>query len=244
MDEYQEYQAPQQSDLKLFLSQLGTFWKINKGVILALVFILIISFGTGAYVLSTEKKASLSTIKTVSLQGDTGINVVITPTTALSNNIAAQIPTTTTASTLTATPMASVTPTSTTSATADWLTYTGKYGYSIKYPKDWTANSQTQSDPKIIEYVVFNPPASGSAYTITISHSTRSYQESSAIGATLSTPITVASVSGVKKTEQDSNGNVTIHVVLPIKTTDSLIFYAKNAFSSIFDQMLSTLKFQ
>src|SRR3989304_8770929 len=64
--------------------------------------------------------------------------------------------------------------------TLGWNIYSNsQYEYSIKYPLDWSATITPQEDPKIIEYVVFNPLSATRAgeLSITLTYTTRSYKE-------------------------------------------------------------------
>lgn len=127
--------------------------------------------------------------------------------------------------------------------TATWSAFTSlAYSYSIKYPPDWTAKTITQTDPKILEYVVFNPTATkAGTLSITLSYGTRTYLEALALDPQIGETILVASVSSTKKNSKDSNGYKATNVIVPygLKT---IIFNAKNAYISLFNQMLTTLK--
>ncbi len=134
------------------------------------------------------------------------------------------------------------TPTPTLYPGISWKTYTNsQYGYAIKYPPNWAARNLGALEPKIPSYVAFNPiTASASSRFVTVSVSTRTYQDQLAIGGA-GTPITVASIKGVQQFFQDSNGLQSEAIVLP-RTDNLLILRAKSDYKTIFDIMLSTLK--
>lgn len=122
-----------------------------------------------------------------------------------------------------------------------WKTYTNTtYKYSIKYPPDWMARDLGALEPKIPSYIAFNAKtASASARHITISITTRTYQEQLALGAS-SSAITVGGISGTKQTFKDSDGNTSTVVVLP-RTNNLLVLRAKTAYLTTFNLMLSAL---
>lgn len=127
--------------------------------------------------------------------------------------------------------------------TATWSAFTSsKYSYSVKYPLSWTAQTTTQTDPKILEYVVFNPAATkAGTLSITLSYGTRTYSEALALDPQVGETITVASVSATKKNSKDSNGYKAVNVIVPFGSK-TIIFNAKDAYLNLFNQMLTTLK--
>lgn len=127
--------------------------------------------------------------------------------------------------------------------TASWSAFvSAKYSYSIKYPPNWDAKIATQSDPKILEYVVFNPVATkAGTLSITLSYGTRTNKEALALDPQVGESMLVASVSAVKKISKDSNGYKATNVIVPFGS-NTIIFNAKVAFAGLFNQMLSTLK--
>lgn len=125
---------------------------------------------------------------------------------------------------------------------ATWKTYTNTtYKYTIKYPPDWTARDLGVLEPKIPSYIAFNATnASQSARHITISTTTRTYQEQLALGASGSA-VTIAGITGTKQSFQDSDGNTSTVVILP-RSSNLLVLRAKTAYLTTFNLMLSTLK--
>lgn len=117
-----------------------------------------------------------------------------------------------------------------------------KYFYSLKYPSDWITEITTQDDPKILEYVVFNPKTATEAGTlsITLSYGTRSYSEALALDPQIGEIISVSSISATKKNNKDSNGIESINVIIPtgLKT---IILYAQKQYEDVLNQILSTL---
>lgn len=138
------------------------------------------------------------------------------------------------------TTLPTITPTPTIPATS-WKTYNNAtYGYSIKYPPDWTARNLGELEPLIPSYIVFNPStASQSARYITISVSTRSYADQLALEASGSAT-TVGGISGMKQSFRDSDGNTSTVITLP-RTNNLLVLRAKTAYLPIFNQMITTL---
>jgi hypothetical protein len=134
------------------------------------------------------------------------------------------------------------TPTPTPDPTANWNSYTNvDYGYTIKYPLNWTAINLGTLEPKIPSYVVFNTnTASTSARSITLSVSTRGYQEQLAIGGMTGYPYTVAGIQGTWQDLRDSDGNMSVSITLP-RTNNLLILHAKTTFAPTLYQMLPTL---
>ena len=130
-----------------------------------------------------------------------------------------------------------------TDPTASWSAFTStKYSYSIKYPPLWTAQTITQQDPKILEYVVFNPVATkAGTLSITLSYGTRTNKEALALDPQIGESMIVASVSATKKNSKDSNGYKATNVIVPFGS-NTIVFNAKDAFASLFNQMLTTLK--
>jgi hypothetical protein len=122
-----------------------------------------------------------------------------------------------------------------------WKTYTNtKQGYRIKYSPDWAAQDVGELDPKIPSYIAFNETsASSSSRFITVSVTTRTYDEQLALGAS-SSAITVAGIKGTKQYFQDSDGKTSTVVVLP-RTNDLVVLRAKTNYMAIFNLMLSTL---
>lgn len=128
--------------------------------------------------------------------------------------------------------------------TKNWNTFiNSKYNYLIKYPLEWTVQKKGQLEPKVPDYVVFNPPDSATnAAIIRISYSTRTYEEANELSTQFGQPIIVASQSGIRKVLQDSNGDISINVILPFNQ-NSIILYSKEKYSEIFALMLSTFRF-
>lgn len=137
-------------------------------------------------------------------------------------------------------------PTPTVDPGISWLTYNNPtYDYSILYPPDWNEQSVTSADPMVPSFIVFNPnSATSSATTVTLTISDRSYQDQVAIngGTNAGNPITVASIHGTEQLLQDSDGNQTDSVILPL-SNNIIIINGAGAYNSIFTTMLSTLRF-
>ena len=136
----------------------------------------------------------------------------------------------------------SATPTITTST---WNTYKNTvYKYQLQYPGDWTLKNTASPDSKILEYLVLNPIilASNSA-SITVSYTTRTYTEALALSTQIGEIMKVASISSTKTTEKNSDGNISIRVVVPINNNaNTFIFVAQDAYKDILTQILATFK--
>lgn len=220
---------PESQDLKKKLLNWFLF-SPNKIMIIILAVASIVSFGSTAYMLvSPEKTKKSSSPSSVQIAR----TPIITPSSNASPTMKKQ------KNLVTLTPSPAIDP------TASWSAFAStKYGYSIKYPSDWTASNAGQLETKVPEYIIFNPRnATSTAKMITLSYSTRTYEEALLIGANTKETIKVGTISGAKKIEQDSNKNQTIHVIIPLNNeTKTIVFYAKIAYEQIFNQMLATLK--
>lgn len=210
-----------------FLSKLKIFLSANKFAVILLAFFSISSLGMTGYLLMANKKPSLSN-KVAQATLQTPIKPIAnTPTTFLPQP----------------TPTPKLTLTFLTDPTSTWSAYvSAKYSYSIKYPPLWTAQITAQQDPKILEYVVFNPVATkAGTLSITLSYGTRTNKEALALDPQVGESIVVASVSATKKNSKDSNGNKAVNVIVPFGS-NTIIFNAKDAYLGLFNQMLTTLK--
>lgn len=210
-----------------FFSKLKIFFSANKSIIIFIAFLSIISSSTTVYLLMSNKKP-LSPNKLP----QKSIIPTSFPTPLPQKIISITPPPPTPTLTITLA-----------NPTATWSAFvSSKYSYSIKYPPNWTAQITTQQDPKILEYVVFNPVATkAGTLSITLSYGTRTYAEALAIDPQIGETLTVASVSATKKNSKDSNGNKAINIIVPFGS-NTIIFNAKDAYSSLFNQMLTTLK--
>lgn len=127
--------------------------------------------------------------------------------------------------------------------TSDWNIYSNsKYRYSIKYPLDWNGVITPQGDPKILEYVVFNPLSATKAgeLSITLTYTTRSYKEILDADPQPGETIIVSSTSATRKLKEDSQRNILISVALP-HNSNTFVLLGKEKYKDIFNQMLSTL---
>ncbi len=208
--------------LKIFLSA-------NKSIVIFISFLSILSMSTTGYLLMTNKKQSLNKI--------TGVPIPQISKAPLANQPKISPP----SPTPTPKPLSASLKID---STASWSAFTSsKYSYSIKYPPQWTAKITTQQDPKILEYVIFNPVATkAGTLSITLSYGTRTYTEALALDPQVGEAISVVSASATKKNSKDSNGNRAANIVVPFGS-NTIIFNAKDAFSSLFNQMLTTLNF-
>jgi ABC-type uncharacterized transport system involved in gliding motility auxiliary subunit len=125
-----------------FLPKFKLFLSRNKFAIIFIASLSILSFGSTTYLLMTNKKP-------------------LPPSESFQENIAS-IPTTAPSAQkaiiTSAQPLSTPTPIVLVDPTATWSAFvSSKYSYSIKYPPGWNAKITVQQDPKILEYVVFNP---------------------------------------------------------------------------------------
>lgn len=128
--------------------------------------------------------------------------------------------------------------------TLGWNIYSNsQYGYSIKYPLDWGATITPQEDPKILEYVVFNPLTATKAgeLSISLTYSTRSYKEVLDSDPQPGETIIVSSISATRKLKEDSQRNVSISVAIP-HNSNTFVLLGKEKYKDLFNQMLSTFK--
>lgn len=208
-------------------SKLIALLLANKSIIIITVILSIASFSTTGYLLMANKKPSLSVNPT---QG----NILLVPTsTSLPVETISNTP-----------PLTTPTPTIfAVNPTATWSAYvSSKYSYSIKYPPNWTAQITPQSDPKILEYLVFNPIATkAGTLSITLSYGNRTYVQALALDPQTGKTILIASVSSKMKNSKDSNGYKATNVIVPYGL-NTIIFNAKDAYINFFNQMLTTLK--
>jgi len=202
------------------------FFPKNKSIIIIISILSILSLSATGYILLANKKTEIR-------------SEASTPQTLI---ISTPIPTIQPTTML---PTSLLTPTlaPTLSPTATWSAFvSSKYSYSIKYPPLWTAQIIIQQDPKILEYVVFNPVATKAGIlSITLSYGTRTYSEALALDPQIGESVIVASVSARKKNNKDSNGNKSTNIIVPFGV-NTIIFNSKDTYLSLFNQMLTTFK--
>lgn len=133
-------------------------------------------------------------------------------------------------------------PTPTLSPFAGWKTYQNlQYGYRIMYPPTWKLQDNGSLEPKIPSYIIFNQnTASAGARSITISGSTRTYEEQVAIDGP-GTPVNVANSYAIRQSFRDSNGQQSTAIVIP-RVNYLIILRSKSAYITTFNQMLTTLQ--
>lgn len=207
----------------------------NKAIYIIVGILVLASTGSSVYILSLPNTSNLASANVSTFSKN--VLVTVPPT------VEASLQPTYAAAAATETP--TLTPTPSTTTIENWNTYINKqYNYSIQYPMDWTVQNQGQLSVLIPNFVVFNPnSASGSANSVTISYSTRTYQQDLTLNPQAGTPITVASVSGTQKVLQDSDGNTTISIMIPLANNNSIIFNANQLYKNIFNTMLTTFSF-
>ncbi|GEM_PF-6098944 len=193
----------------------------------------IIGLGSGAFVLSNQQKKepASSSVIVQDIQssppsptfGITQDSISLTPS---------PLPT--------AIPTVAITP----DPLATWSAYVStRNGYSFRYPKDWTLKNTVQSDPKILEYIVLNPPGAAlGALTITFTYTIRTYQEVLGTNTKNTSAIQVASISATKRVNQNSNGDISTEVILPYGSR-TIIIYGKSTYQNIYDQVISSFVF-
>lgn len=210
-----------------FLSKVKSFLSANKYIVIFITVFAFISFGSTTYLLIADKKESAPSLQQ-------------TPATLT-------VPTAAPLKQVEISPSNTPTPTPTIAfldETATWSAFlSAKYDYSIKYPTDWAATISAQQDPKILEYVVFNPKSATQAGTlsITLSYGTRTYKEALALDSQKGEVVFVASVSATRKNLQDSQRNKSTSIIMPVDT-NTIVINAKEAYTKILDLMLTALK--
>lgn len=221
-------QSQDLSDLQPTPSPPRSFNLPSKYIIIFLAVLSVLSLSSTSYILIANKKKATSP-KTVQE------NVVEVPVSTPIPTKVVLKPTATTAPTPTIAVVSD--------PTATWSAFVStKYNYSLKYPPDWTAKITPQTDPKILEYVVFNPVATkAGTLFITLSYGTRTYQEALALDPQKGATITVASVSATRKNQKDSEGNPSINVIIQTGV-NTIIINAKEKYKNILDTMLTTVK--
>ncbi|MDO8551463.1 MAG: PsbP-related protein [bacterium] len=136
------------------------------------------------------------------------------------------------------------TPTPTHDPTANWKTYTNtKYGYSIKYPKDWDVQEFPAVDA-YLEVTSFNPDKVTDRLTaiiVTVSSNPYEKELSGYEGAAI---VKVGDFTAREETGGAPPGSTDVHlrVVAPLGTK-SIVFESNTGYEKIFDQVLSTFKF-
>lgn len=216
--------------IKMFAKELlknntGRFFVGYAGVMLFLI--------SGIVIMSVNDKKTQTKAQAVNLP----------PFEQLNQSLLSPTPTATPEASL-LTPTAS--PTAIPDPTAGWKVYTNSiYGYSIKYPPDWTATDLGQLEPKVPSFVTLNPntekASPSAALSITISSSTRTATEVAALKSQTRQSITVSGLTGIKTTERDSNGNESLHVVLYGKNY-VYILVGKKKYESTFNLIYPTFK--
>lgn len=214
-------------------SSISGLLNVSHWYIIVILILATLSFGSSAYLLAKapQKKTAPNYIAKITSFPSPTFSLAQQATNTPTPTV---LPTTIPALTITPTP----------DPIASWSAYVSTTSaYSIKYPPDWKAKATLQQDSKILEYVVFNPQnATASALSISISYGKRTYQEAIALRDQNGEKIKIASISGYKTVEQDSNQNVSLHAVFPINS-NSIDLYAKKQYQDIFNKMWGSLKF-
>lgn len=192
-------------------------------LIVSFAFLALLTSGLAAYMISTSQKQTFT---------QANIPIQTFEPTPISSG-----PTTNpTIALLSPTPTASPTP------TLKNLYSNSKYGFSFRYPSGWTLVNKTQSDPKILLYLVLNPRgASSNELSITVSYGTRTYGEALDLNNQVAESIKVAGISSSRKILKDSKGIISIQVIIP-DSNNTFIFLSKEENKSILDQILTTFK--
>lgn len=134
-----------------------------------------------------------------------------------------------------------------TGETATWKTYVSqRYGWSIQYPQDWDVKSFGQLAKNTVDFVAFNPgKVSDEFSTINIIISNKTYQQELDLLPSNNEPVKINFQLGTRAEAMNPDGSKYIVVLfnsssgqVPIRIT------AKKEVEKIFDQMLSTFKFQ
>lgn len=218
------------------------WWQLPKTVYIALAAMVIISIGSTAYLflapsgLFNLQSGKISDNQKTSLESMYGPSNTPTPTTA-SSVILVDGPT--------PTGRTIGSPTPTPDVTVAWLTYKNyAYGYTFKYPSDWTVTDMGNLEPKIPSYLTINPSSvatPSTALTMTVGSSTRTFDEEVALRSSTHTSLMINGMTASFTEEKDSGGNIKYNVVLK-GTKYTYILVGKSAYYSIFTPFYSTFK--
>ena len=136
-------------------------------------------------------------------------------------------------------------PTPTPDVTVGWLTYKNyAYGYTFKYPPDWTVTDTGNLEPKVPSYITVNPSSVATPSTsliITIGSSTRTFDEELALRSSTRTGLNINGLQGSLTEQKDSGGNVKYNVVVK-GTNYTYLLVGKSSYYSIFTPLYSTFK--
>lgn len=145
----------------------------------------------------------------------------------------------------TATPPFDGSPTPTPDVTVSWLTFKNfAYGYSFKYPADWTVTDTGNLEPSVPSYLTINPSNTAtpaSALNITISASTRTFDQEVALRSSTKTALTINGLQASLTEERNSSGAMWTAVVVK-GTSYTYILVGKSSYYSIFTPFYSTFK--
>lgn len=218
------------------------WWQLPRTVYIALAAILIVSIGSTAYLFLAPSgifkpaPAKVPFDQNKAMESMYGPSNTPTPTTA-SSVILVDGPT--------PTGTVSGSPTPTPDVTVAWLTYKNyAYGYTFKYPSDWTVTDMGNLEPKIPSYLTINPSSvatPSTALNMTVGASTRTFEEEIALRSSMRTTLSVNGMQGSLTDQRDSNGNIKYNLVLK-GTKYTYILVGKSIFFSIFTPFYSTFK--
>lgn len=137
------------------------------------------------------------------------------------------------------------TPTPTLPPVIEWVTYTNiRYGYAIQHPPSWKATDLGELEPQVPNFVTIDPDNVASAsvtLSVTVSSSTRTYDEVIALKSENRQPLTVGSLTGIRTNERNSDGVESIHAVIRGRLY-VYVFVAQKKYERVFDRMIQTFR--
>lgn len=139
-------------------------------------------------------------------------------------------------------PASTPTPTLTANALSNLSkSFSSTYDYYFRYPTTWGLTTPENTDAKILEYLVLNPKGSEGGLAITVSYTTRTYQEALALNSQPAEGIVVGNVTSSRKVLKNSDGLISVQVIIP-DGTNTIIFLATETQKNTLNDILSTFK--
>jgi hypothetical protein len=204
------------------------WWQFPKTVYIIIIIIFVLSISSSAYLFFAP-----STVFNPGAQPSPTLRPAMPTVTSEPTPSGEPTPTNTPA------PLQSPTPTP--DYTAGWSKYSNyEYKFSFLYPPGWKVTDTGNLEPKVPSYLSINQStASASLHSITVSSSTRTYDEESVLHSSTRTSLIVNGLSGFKTEEKNSEGSMSIHVVLK-GSTYTYILIGKKTYESTFNLLYPT----
>lgn len=114
------------------------------------------------------------------------------------------------------------------------------YDFSFRYPGDWEVKGEASQDSRILLFLILSPSIEGSVNTpITLSYSTRSYDEVVTLKNQPVETITIGDLEAGRRVIKDSDGNIFIQVIIAYDD-NSFVFLAREKYKKTLDNILPT----